>query len=194
MSRRIGSPSRAGLDWRVVGIVAAIAAALLIVVAAVIFGQPDPRWTGQIQPDEGRQHVAVGTSVNYRSVPPTSGNHYSSANPQCPMNWGVYTSPVLKECVVHNLEHGGIIIWYQSTLPQAQVQQLADFVNAQLSTSQFKYILTPWDGQDFHHPIAVTAWRYLLYLDTANLDAIKSFASQHYQKSPEPNGGPAAPV
>lgn len=194
MSRRIGSSSRAGLDWRVVGIVAAIAAALLIVVVAVIFGQPDPRWTGQIQPDEGRNHVAVGTSVTYKSVVPTSGNHYSAANPQCPMNWGVYSSPIIKECVVHNLEHGGIVIWYQSSLPQAQVQQLASFVNAQLSSSQFKYILSPWDGQDFGHPIAVTAWRYLLYLDDANLDAIRSFASQHYEKSPEPNGGPAAPA
>jgi hypothetical protein len=193
MSRRAGASGRSGLDWRIVAIGGAILVALVIVVIAFLLSSSDPKDRGTIQPDEGRNHVQVGQVPTYKSVPPTSGNHWSSATPACPMNWGVYGSAVLEPCVVHNLEHGGIVIWYQAGLPADQVATLADFVNTQLSTAQFKYVLSPWTGKDFGHPIAVTAWRWLLYLDSADTDAIRGFASQHYGKAPEPNGGPAAP-
>jgi FAD/FMN-containing dehydrogenase len=45
--------------------------------------------------------------------------------------------------------------------------------------------------RDFGHPIAVTAWQYILYLDALELDAIRAFANEHYGRAPEPNGGPA---
>lgn len=194
MSRRVGSGGGAGLDWRVVAIAGAIAVALVIVVIALLASGSDPRFRGTFQPDEGRTHVAVGQVPTYKSVPATSGPHWSSTQPECPMNWGVYATAVLEPCVIHNLEHGGIVIWYQASLPADQVSKLADFVNVQVHAAQFKYILSPWTGKDFGHPIAVTAWDWLLYLDTADTDAISGFASQHYEKSPEPNGGPAAPA
>jgi hypothetical protein len=196
MSRRAGTSGGAGLDWRVVAIAGAILVAVVIVVLAVLLSGGDSNFQGVIQPDEGRNHVAVGQFPTYQSVPATSGNHWSSASPgpACPMSWGVYTTAVLEPCVVHNLEHGGIVIWYRSTLPADQVAKLTSFVDAQLTGAQFKYVLSPWTGKDFGHPIAVTAWRWLLYLDSADTDGIRTFAGLHYGKSPEPNGGPAAPV
>jgi hypothetical protein len=194
MTRRAGASGSAGLDWRIVAIAGAVVVALVIVVVALLVSGSDSKFAGTIQPDEGRNHVTVGQVPTYKSVPATSGPHWSSADPACPMNWGVYTSAVLEPCVLHNLEHGGIVIWYQSGLPADQVARLADFVNAQLQGAQFKYILSPWTGKDFGHPVAVTAWRYLLYLDTADTDAVRGFANQHYGKAPEPNGGPAAPA
>ena len=194
MSRRAGASGGGGLDWRIVAIAGAIVVALVIVVLALLLSSGDPKDRGTIEPDGGRNHVPVGQVPTYTSVPATSGDHWSSVDPPCPMNWGVYTSAVLEPCAVHNLEHGGIVIWYQASLPADQVAKLADLVNAQLGTSQFKYLLSPWSGKDFGHPIAVTAWRWLLYLDSADTDAIRGFASQHYGKSPEPNGGPAAPA
>ena len=111
------------------------------------------------------------------------------------MNWGVYTTAVPEPAVVHNLEHGGIVIWYQASKVSAdEVAKLTDFVNAQVHTSQFKFILSPWTGKDFGHAIAVTAWRYLLYLDSADTEGIGAFADLHYGKSPEPLGGPAQPA
>jgi len=111
------------------------------------------------------------------------------------MNWGVYTSAVPEPAAVHNLEHGGIVIWYQaSKLSADQVATLTNFVNAQIRSTQFKFILSPWTGKDFGHPIAVTAWRYLLYLDTPDTDGIRAFADLHYENSPEPQGGPAQPA
>ena len=194
MSRRMGSRQGSGLDWRILAIAGAIVAALVIVVAAVLLSGDSNKFRGTVMPNEGRDHVAVGTFPTYKSVPATSGPHWSSTQPECPMEWGVYSTAVAEPCVIHNLEHGGIVIWYQASLPSDQVTKLADFVRAQLSTAQFKYILTPWSGASFGHPIAVTAWQWLLYLDSADTDAIHGFAGFHYGQAPEPNGGPAAPV
>jgi hypothetical protein len=194
MTRRIGAERRVGLDWRIIALVGAVVVAIGVVGVALLISGPN-QWRGTFQRDEGRRHVAVGTFPTYQSVPPTSGNHWSSPSPQCPAPWGVYSTPVQEPCVVHNLEHGGIVIWYQQgKLSDDQVQQLANFVRTQVSTPQFKFILTPYSGKDFGHPIAVTAWDWLLYLDDVNTDAIRSFANEHYERSPEPNGGPAAPA
>lgn len=200
MTRRLGTAGgtrRLPLDWRLIALGGAIVVAIAVVGIALLISRPNP-WRGTFMRDEGRNHVAVGTTPTYQSVPPTSGNHWSSAppnGPACPMPWGVYSSPVLEPCVVHNLEHGGIVIWYvPDKLSADQIQKLTSFVQTQVTTAQFKFVLSPWSGADFGHPIAVTAWDWRLYLDDANTDAIRSFADEHYGRSPEPNGGPAAPA
>lgn len=195
MSRRVGSAGGRGLDWRIVAIAGAIVLALVVVVAAVAMSGSDPKYRGTLEPSEGRNHVTVGQFPTYKTTPATSGDHWSSASPQCPMNWGVYTSAVLEPCVLHNLEHGGIVIWYQSSLSADQVTKLADFVTAQLGGSRYGFVLSPWTGKDFGHPVAVTAWQWLLYLDSADTDAINGFADLHYDKAPEKiaTAGPARP-
>ncbi|MGH2357536.1 MAG: DUF3105 domain-containing protein, partial [Candidatus Limnocylindria bacterium] len=146
------------------------------------------------QPNDGQGHVPNCTPGDYSSNPPTSGCHLDT-----PANWGVYITPQDATQLIHNLEHGGIVIWYQQgALDEASVGQLADYVNSQVATGiggRFKFILSPWSGAAFEddHPIAVTAWRSLLFLDEANVDAIRSFADVRYQRAPENAGGPAPP-
>ena len=129
----------------------------------------------------------------YSSLPATSGPHWGT-----PANWGVYSTPQNESQLIHNLEHGGIVIWYDPARVDADgVAALTDFVDGQVSTGisgRFKFILSPWGGSDpLPAPIVASAWRYLLELDTADTSAINDFARAHYQKSPEPNGGPAPP-
>jgi hypothetical protein len=45
--------------------------------------------------------------VNYNSFPPSSGPHFQSPAP-----WGIYEEPVKQTILVHNLEHGGVIVQY----------------------------------------------------------------------------------
>jgi len=194
MTRRVGTARRARLDWRIVALAGAIVVAIAVVAVAFVIAAPNQKYEGILEPNGGGQHVAVGTMPTYNSTPATSGPHWNQPG-IAPMNWGVYTSAVPEPAAVHNLEHGGIVIWYQaSKLSADQVATLTNLVNAQVQTSQFKFILSPWTGKDFGHPIAVTAWRYLLYLDTADTDGIHTFADLHYGKSPEPLGGPAQPA
>ena len=212
LNRRIqpgGAATGLPLDWRILLIGGVLLIGLIIlVVVLVVGGGPNP-YEGERQPSAGTTHVTPGIDCRdpaqqndqagcgsdpYSSVPATSGPHW---DPTAIANWGVYSTPQLDTQLVHNLEHGGIVIWYQQdALTDAQVAELADFVEGQVaegSAGRFKYILAPWDGEDFGHPIAVTGWEYLLYLDAVDLDAIRGFADAHYGRAPEPNGGPAPP-
>lgn len=57
--------------------------------------------------DEGRTHVGVEEKVTYKTNPPSSGSHYA--------DWtraGIYETPTQDEYLVHSLEHGYVIIYY----------------------------------------------------------------------------------
>lgn len=199
LNRRVDASARAGLplDWRILLIGGVLLVGVIILVVVLVVGSGPNPFVGTRQASAGRTHVNDGTDVRatqqgaYTSTPATSGPHWGGT----PANWGVYTAPLPESQVIHNLEHGGIVIWYrEGQLADDDVARLADLVEGQVAQGiggRFKFILAPWAGQDFGHPIAVTAWEFLLYLDSADLDAIDGFADAHYGDAPEPNGGPA---
>jgi hypothetical protein len=55
----------------------------------------------------------------WNSFPPTSGRHYVT-----PLAFGLYTEAVPEIRLVHNLEHGAVILQYGDKVPAAQVQQI----------------------------------------------------------------------
>ena len=59
-------------------------------------------------PSEGANHIPTGERVTYRTEPPNSGPHYAQWAPP-----GFYDRPLPDELLVHNLEHGHIIIHYR---------------------------------------------------------------------------------
>lgn len=197
MGRRLGAGTSRTLDWRLLTIGGILVLGVAILLVVVLFGSggtTDPGSTGVRQTDAGGTHITDGTQGSgYTSVPATSGQHWNSATSPGP--WGVYPTAQPQERMIHNLEHGGIVIWYQPALLAAEdLTALTQFVQQQITTERFKMILVPWSGADFGHPIAVTAWNWLLYLDTADLDKVRAFTDAHYGDAPEPFGGPAKPA
>ena len=67
-------------------------------------------------------NLTIGDVVpeGYLTTPPTSGRHWNGWV-QC----GFYTNPVPDERIVHNLEHGNIVVSYNLT-DQAQINELQD--------------------------------------------------------------------
>ena len=192
MSRRIGAGG-GGFDWRIAAIGGFVAVGLLVVVVLVVLGAGPNPYAGAIQADGGGGHIPACQPTGYTSTPPTSGCHDPS-----PANWGVYTSAAPTQQLIHNLEHGGIVIWYDpERVGAGDLDTLTQYVNSQVASGisgRFKFILSPWGGQDaLPAPIVVTAWRYLLELDAADTSAIDEFTRAHYARSPEPNGGPGPP-
>jgi uncharacterized protein DUF3105 len=194
MNRRIDARrGSAPIDMRlmIVGGVLVLGAIVLAIVLLFGAGGGGDR-IGTRMVIEGANHVPQTTVPTYRSVPATSGPHWSLGDGIAPLFWKVYTSPVPEAAAVHNLEHDGIVIWYQDTATADDVAKLTQFVQQQLQTSNFKVLLSPWDGQDFGHPIAVTAWGWLLYQDAADIDQIRAFQNDHPPSdAPEPFSGPA---
>ncbi|HEV8688576.1 MAG TPA: DUF3105 domain-containing protein [Gaiellaceae bacterium] len=62
------------------------------------------------------------TPKQWNSFPPTSGPHYGQW-----VIWGDYDEPVRLTESVHNLEHGGIVIFYGKNVSQAQIEELRRF-------------------------------------------------------------------
>ena len=57
-----------------------------------------------------RSHVAEGVPVTYSSIPPTSGNHWPQWS-RC----GFFPLRIPDERLVHNLEHGNIVVSFNLT-------------------------------------------------------------------------------
>ena len=59
---------------------------------------------------QGNIHIEFGSPspITYNSTPPTSGPHYSNL-----VGWGVYDEPQRYEHLIHNLEDGGVVVYYQ---------------------------------------------------------------------------------
>jgi hypothetical protein len=193
MTRRVAQ--RGGglpIDLRLLVIGGILALGAIVFVIVLLFGGGQARKVGMQMPDEGRSHVPQTQVPTYQSRPATSGPHWNLGDGIAPLYWGVYPSAVAEPAAVHNLEHGGIVIWYQKTATAADIEALRQFTEQAQNTPNYKVLLSPWDGPDFGHPIAVTAWDWLLYLDTADIDQIRAFQESHPPgDAPEPFGGPA---
>jgi hypothetical protein len=206
LNRRLDERSGPALpDWRLLAIGGVLLVGAVIVILVLVLGSGANPSAGIVQPDDGNEHVAVGTTCRsvqapcgpdpYSSLPATSGPHW---DPSGVANWGVYSTPQNETQVVHNLEHGGIVIWYDpERVPSEGVDALTQYVNTQTASGisgRFKFILSPWGGEEpLPAAVVATAWRYMLPLETADTGAINEFARSRYGRAPEPNGGPGPP-
>ena len=209
LTRRLDDRPGAGLpDWRLLLIGGVIVIGLIILALVLLLGGGANPNAGTQLPDDGNAHVAIGVDCRaapqsdpncgtspYSSLPAASGPHW---DPSGIAEWGVYSTPQPETQLIHNLEHGGIVIWYDPERLDADgIDALTSYVNAQTATGisgRYKFILSPWGGSEpLPAPVVATAWRHLLELETADTDAIDEFARARYGRSPEPNGGPAPP-
>jgi hypothetical protein len=69
-------------------------------------------------------HVPNGSPITWNSNPPSSGPHYNMW-----ARWGqTYTTPLDRGNWVHNLEHGGIVVTYNCSGCDAEVQAIEDLL------------------------------------------------------------------
>jgi hypothetical protein len=87
------------------------------------------------------------SKVKWSTFPPSGGGHY----PLWAV-WGFYTQPVNPRQVVHNEEHGGVILWWGPKVSQETIAQLRKFYD-ESPTGMFG---TPITG--LGNKIAITAW------------------------------------
>ena len=94
----------------------------------------------------GKDHREVGTRIKYSHVPPSSGAHYSN-----PVSFEARPFFTLKdmppvENMVHNLEHGYTILWYDPDLPQADQDEIRDLARKLRDEAKYQqFIATAWD-------------------------------------------------
>ncbi len=130
----------------------------------------------QTFPSQGQTHIAPNDPhPAYSSNPPTSGWHW--ANPQ---DWGIYTQPQVQEQLVHNLEHGGIVVQYNG-LAASDVERLTALVQR----DNYHMILAPYPGLPSDVRVALTAWMHLQTCNGVNENTITAFVNAFRNKGPE---------
>ncbi|MBI4198880.1 MAG: DUF3105 domain-containing protein [Chloroflexi bacterium] len=140
-------------------------------------GQPQARTVGERFSVQGFQHIPEGqTFAGYNSVPPTSGPHWGAPAP-----WGIAPIPIPNERQVHNLEHGGVLIQY-NTQDSALIKQLEDYVKNQRASPCW-LLLAPYPTMT--HTIALTGWGVMDTMDAYDESRLQAFADAYRDRGPE---------
>jgi hypothetical protein len=166
-----------------------LALGFLVVVVAVALGVDarsspgsDPRaalaaagCTFTTARDQGRDHVtSLPNGFRYDTFPPTSGPHA----PQ-PAIWGEYGSPVPELALVHNLEHGGIVVQYGPRAPRSSVTRIV----AWYRRSPNAMVVAPLPALGGR--IALTAWTHLATCSRFAAPAFDAFRDAYRYRGPE---------
>lgn len=190
-SSKTGARSKSRKNERnqtyVLGGAVVIFALLLGLVVYAIIRQSTPIAGQETYASQGNQHVAEGSSntLAYNSTPPTSGPHYEST-----VEWGIWSQPQDYGYLLHNLEDGGIVIYYQC--PEGCLETVAalqNVVQPYLNTNR-RLILVPNDlswvddsdrplHKDMGSPIVVTAWGNMLKLSSVDTPKIQAFIDKY---------------
>jgi hypothetical protein len=153
-------------------------------------------------------HRPESEQLSYEEAPPASGPHYPT---WAPMSRKFYTAQDRPELgyLVHNLEHGYNILWYDETVAgnDKQLAEVKAMANS-FSGSDFenKFIAAPWTGDDGDvfpggTHIALTHWSMggtngnedgqrgvVQYCAAPSGEAVAQFVEDYpYTDSPEPN-------
>jgi hypothetical protein len=165
---------------------------------------------------EGNQeHVPTGTEVDYPQSPPAFGKHWNESGvAPAPFARKFYTSEDRPEveALVHNLEHGYTILWYDETIAKdddalADIEAIAEKFDG--DSLRDKFIAAPWQKSDDDEGtfpdgqhVALTHWSaggvgetdttkqvgVWQYCSAPSGAAVEEFVKQYpYFDSPEPD-------
>ncbi|HEX7060223.1 MAG TPA: DUF3105 domain-containing protein [Solirubrobacterales bacterium] len=127
--------------------------------------------------DEGHTHVPPGTTVKYKTNPPTSGNHVEPPYQQAD---GAYSEMPDTIDIVHSLEHGRAQFQYSPDLPEADQLALKGVYDSMYGGA----LIFP--NPQMPYEAAATAWTKLIgcpkYKGAITLDALRDFARVNWGK------------
>jgi hypothetical protein len=142
-----------------------------------------------VKAQSGQHSLAPDGKAKWNTDPPTSGPHFGFDQNQTQGTaiWGAYTEPLQLARVVHNLEHGGVYIFYGDKVPDATVEQLRAFYDDHVKGT----LLAPYSK--LGNQIALGAWvseeeeatGYLAKCPTFDEDAFSAFFEGFQFKGPE---------
>jgi hypothetical protein len=138
-------------------------------------------------PSEGREHLPSATAVNnnYKTNPPTSGNHrpvwaedgiYARGNEPDKENW------------VHSLEHGRIEFQYAPGTPTKRINQLQTLFAEPFKGDSGYHQLVLQNNTHMPYAVAAVAWTHYVgckKFTDASFDALRAFRERFIDKGPE---------
>ena len=126
-------------------------------------------------PEQGAEHFeSLPPGFAYNSFPATSGPHANQT-----VVWDIYVDPLPEFNLVHNLEHGGVVVQFGEEVSADDVEALFEW-----------YVPSPNGLIMAPHPelgdkIAATAWQHLLTCDGFDEAALTAFRDSYRFNGPE---------
>ncbi len=127
--------------------------------------QPPYVWNQEVEGIPGR-------------IPPTSGHHFDLPH----AGWGYKGETLVPERVIHNMEHGGVVIWHQPGDPE-----LAGAVN-QFVREMGNQCIVAGSYADMTYRVAATVWGRALPLESFDANQLREF-TEAYRGSQGPEAG-----
>jgi hypothetical protein len=163
-----------------------IGVAVLAVIGLIIWQGVKPAAGESVPVMVSTPHISNDSDPGkYNSDPPTSGPHYAEEARAGFYDKNNYKFPA--GYLVHNLEHGYVILWYNCDLLdeagcanlKTQIQSVMDELGGE------KLIAYPWPSLDV--PLVMTSWGRLQRFEAFDLEQAKAFYRANLNRAPEPN-------
>ena len=166
------------LIWGGVGVAA------LAIIGFLVYQGMKPA-VGESLPIMTTSHIPVDSDPGtYNSDPPTSGPHYAQEGTAGFYDANIYTYPA--GYLVHNLEHGYIIFWYNcDKLSESACAELKTQIKSVMDNlGGARMIAYPWPSLDV--PLVMTSWGRLEKFEAFDAEKAKAFYRANLNRSPEP--------
>ncbi|MBW3595165.1 MAG: DUF3105 domain-containing protein [Actinobacteria bacterium] len=131
-------------------------------------------------PDMGADHIRPGQPHEpYNSNPPTSGPHYDR-----PADPGFYepSSAIEPERLVHNLEHGQVVIWYRPHVNEFLEEQVEQLVAQEPNAT----VAAPFENINDPYNIVLTTWTRARACVNVSQEVVDEFRRRFQGRAPEP--------
>lgn len=137
-------------------------------------------------PPASANHVIACSPLTFDSNPPAGGDHYGV--------WAQYQSydfPVPPGFLVHSLEHGAVVYWYncpdgcpdEVARAEAMINALPVDPLCAGTSSERRVILVP--APDLEARWAASSWGYIITADCFDADALRTFYIDHFGRGRE---------
>ena len=127
----------------------------------------------QLVTGAGEHVLTPSVELNGKPLPRSSGPHSPEYFP-----WGTFSEvPIDEDKAVHNLEHGGIVIYFKLDLPQAQKQELERLAKSGSFVIAAK--------ENLAKPVVALSWGHSFELDKVDYELLRVFYESWKNQSPE---------
>ena len=137
-------------------------------------------------PIASAEHLEICTPIAYPTNPPSGGDHWP--------RWAAfatYDAPVRREMLVHDLEHGAILMLHDCAECGAAITDVFHKVEIEYgldqkcipSGSTARFVIAPDTDLDF--PVAMAAWGATYNATCIDEPSIKAFVDAHYATGTE---------
>jgi len=183
-ARKRSQKKRATWIWGLVSL------GVIAVIGLLVWNASRPYLGESVPIPPGYQnHIPTGTDPGpYTSDPPAGGLHFPETFPAKFYDETDLSTvpPYPQGYLVHDLEHGYVIFWYNCDLLDTQgCTRLKDDIKAVMAEiDNYKVIAFPWKTIDV--PVVMTSWGRLYKMENFSASQAREFIQNNQNRSPEP--------